>query len=549
MKRLLNYRNSSVISAAFIIMTTYGLSSLLGVVRNRLLASNFFGSEVWKLDVYFASFTIPDAVFQLLVIGALSAAFIPVFSQYYKKSHKSGWELASTAIHLIILVFLSFSLAIFFLAKPLSQLIAPEYSPEQIALMTRLTRIMLLAQFFFAISSFLTGVLQSQQRFVVPAIAPVLYNLGIILGTVVLSPHLSIYGPAIGVVVGAFWHFLIQLPFVINLGFKYRPVLKLNHPGIKKIRRLMVPRALALATGQVENFLAVAITASLMVGSLTMFKFARQLYLLPITLFGVTFSQAAFPALADQSGKKGKKNFKKIFSQALRQVVFFSLPASIMLLVLRIPLVRIAFGAKSFPWPATILTGKVVAIFSFSIVTQAVSQLIIRAFYALHDTKTPFFVSLTTALLNVFFSWFLVFKLGMDVRGLALSATLSSFIHASLLLKVLYERLDGFDGGQLFNQLAQMFFSGFLTSIFLWAPMRIIDRFVIDTTRTLGLIILVLIVLFFGASAYIFCSWIFKVEELEVLKRFAWKLFNLKKTFSTKVEVEETSTIPPSADQ
>jgi len=543
MKPWLNRRQSSIASAAFVIMTTYGLSSLLGLIRNRLLASFFFGGREWQLDVYFASFVIPDTVFQLLVIGALSAAFIPVFSQYYQKSKAKGWQLASLAINAILLIFLAVSVLVFILARPLSQLIAPEYNLSQINLMVQLIRVMLVAQLFFAVSAFLTGMLQAHQRFIIPAISPILYNLGIIIGTVFLSGRLDIFGPAIGVVLGAFLHFIIQLPFAWNLGWRYQPILNFRHSGIKAMIRLMLPRTLTLAVGQIENFLAVVFTAGLTAGSLSMFKFARQLYVLPINLFGVTFAQAAFPSLSRQAAQQQLKGFKQLFCQTLRQLVFFALPASLFLLILRVPLVRLAFGVKQFPWQATLLTAKVLAALALSIVLQAASHLLIRCFYALHNTRKPLAVSLVTAGINVVLSWLLVKYFNWGVLGLAWALTLTNVFQTVGLGVLLYRQLFGFDGREFLLALIKMLLAAGLTAICLWLPMRFFDRYVLDTTRTIGLIALSLIVGLIGSGVYLIVSHWLGIEEVGTLGRLWQRLRHWRQTMTGEKGDQPTTTL------
>jgi putative peptidoglycan lipid II flippase len=549
MKKVFRQKQTTILSAAFIIMVTYGLSSLLGFLRSRLLSSYFFGERVWQLDAYFASFVIPDTVFQLLVTGALSAAFIPVFTKYYHRQPKQGWRFASMAINLVLTFFLISSLIIFVFARPLSRLVAPGYSIIQINLMAQLTRLMLLAQIFFAVSSFFTGILQSHQHFLVPAIAPIMYNLGIIFGIIFLSPYLQIFGPAVGVVIGAFLHFFIQLPFVHKLGWRYQPAFSFRHGGIKEMKRLMLPRALALGVGQIENFLAVFLTASLVAGSLSIFKFARQLYVLPMNLFGVTFAQAAFPSLANQAARQATQKFKQVFCSSLRQLVFFVLPAAVIVLVLRIPLVRLVFGAKQFPWQATLLTGRVLAVFALSIVAQAVNQLLIRSFYALHNTKTPFLVAVLSAIFNVFLSLFLVKTFHWGVLGLAAAVSLTNLLQALILVVLLYRRLFGFDGRELIIDLIKMLVSAALTAVCLWLPMRLIDQFLLDTTRTIGLAILSLVVFVIGGLVYLLTASLLKLKEVSLVIRIWRRLVHFQSSMATKVEVKETSSLPPTPTQ
>jgi len=269
--RMVNHlfrKQNSVLSAAAILMTAVLVSRLLGLLRDRFLAAYFFDpASAGQLDVYFAAFRLPDMVFQLLVVGALAAAFIPVFSSYFIKDKTEAWHVASTVISLGLVFFLLLAGLIFFLSEPLSRLIAPSFSAQEMVLMVTITRWLLLAQLSFLISNFLTGILQSQQHFIVPALAPIVYNLGIIIGILSLSPIMGIFGPVAGVILGAFLHLVIQLPLVQATGFKFKLSFDWRHPGVRRIGRLMLPRTLALAVSQIELTVAVFIATALPAGA------------------------------------------------------------------------------------------------------------------------------------------------------------------------------------------------------------------------------------------------------------------------------------------
>jgi len=511
-RELLIRKQSSILSAAVVLMVAILASRFLGLVRDRLLAGTFFKSgQEWQLDVYFAAFRIPDMLFQLLVLGALSAAFIPVFSRLLVEDEPYAWKLASLVINLSSLVFLVLALIIFIWMPIFCRLIAPNFSLAEFTLMVSLTRLMLLAQFFFIVSNILTGILQSYQRFLIPALAPVVYNLGIILGIIFLSGPLGIYGPTLGVVIGAFLHFIVQLPLVLHLGFVYQPILSFKDPYVRRIGKLMLPRTLALAVSQIELTVAVFIATSLSAGSLAIFYFAQHLNDLPVGLFGLTIGQAALPVLAVEA-VKNKANFNKLLVNSLRQILYLALPASVLLLVLRIPVVRLAFGARSFPWEATLLTGKVVA--SLSIFAQAMIQVLVRAFYALQDTKTPFYLATLAVLVNVAFSFFLTFRLNLAILGLATAISLASICHALSLLIFLQRKNPFVTWENFFKPSLKIILGTFLTALALWLPMRFLDRFILDTTRTINLIILTLAVSFLGLSVYLLFSYWLKIEEL-----------------------------------
>jgi putative peptidoglycan lipid II flippase len=513
---LFTRRQTNILSAAFIIMVTYAASHLVGLLKTRILISVFFGSKASLLDVYYAAFVIPDTLFQLLVIGSLSAAFIPVFTRLLAKKEDEAWYVAGTSFNLVLIVFLFISLLIFVFSQELSRLIAPGFNFGQISTMSSLLRVMLIAQVFFCISGFLTGIIQSHQRFLIPALAPIAYNLGIIAGVVFLSPTFGIFGPAIGVVIGAFLHMVLQVPLALKLGFKFIPSLNLRHPEVREIIKLMSPRALALGIDQVEQFIAVILSSVLVSGSLTIFNVAKLLYTLPTSLFGVAIGQAALPALSRQSVDLDKRRYRQTLIDSLSQIAFLALPVSALFIVLRIPIVRLVFGAKSFPWIATIITGQTLAVLAISCTFSAMMQLIIRGYYAIHDTKTPLVVGFFAAIFDVSLGVLLVKVFNFGVLGLAAAISSTTIIETLVLFCLLYPKLHADKNFMIHtaSSFTKMAIASFITGVSLWIPMRILDRFVFDTTRTIPLIGLTVITSLIGFSVYLLLSYLFRVEEL-----------------------------------
>lgn len=532
-------RQSSILSAAAVITSAYGLSMLLGILRDRLLVARFYACCRTDLDSYWAAFRLPDFVFQLLVVGALSAAFIPVFSEYLEKNKKEAYRVSSSVVNIVFSAFLVVSCLIFIFARPLSSAITGGFTKAQLDLMVSLTRILILAQFFFLVSNFLTGIIQSHQRFLVPALSPVVYNLGIISGILFLSPLVGIYGPALGVVLGAVFHLLIQIPLALRLGFTYRPLtFNFRHPGVREIGRLMAPRVLSLAISQVGATVSLFLATSLAAGSLTIFYLAQHLMHLPVRLVGVPIGQAALPLLSKKRGKD-LSEFKEIFLSSFWQILYLVLPATAILLVLRIPVVRIAFGARGFPWKATILTGKTLAFFTIAIISQAAIQLLVRAFYALHDTKTPLLIGFFSVVVNILLSVWLIFALSWGILGLAVAASVASFMQLFLLFVFLNRVVGGFERKRVTVPTFKMGMATFLTSFCLWFLMRFLDRFVLDTTRTINLLILTLVVTVLGLSVYILLSKIFKIPELEVFLALTRKIGKWQKILSESEEIIE----------
>ncbi|HEX8923217.1 MAG TPA: lipid II flippase MurJ, partial [Patescibacteria group bacterium] len=268
---LLSFKKSdSILSASIVLALTFAISAILGYLRSRFLYAAFFKCCVLDLDAYNAAFRIPDLIFKLLVTGALSASFIPVFTSHLHRDEKEAYKMASTVINLLLIVFIAASLIVLVFARPLAGIIASGFTPSQLDLMANLTRLLLIAQIFFLVSNFLTGILQVHQIFLIPALSPILYNIFIIASIFLLAPIFGIYGPTYGAIVGAFFHLFIQLPSIKKVGFKYSVFLDTNMKGVKEVIRLMIPRTLSLGLDEIENTVTLFFASSLAAGSLSL---------------------------------------------------------------------------------------------------------------------------------------------------------------------------------------------------------------------------------------------------------------------------------------
>lgn len=535
-KFLLGKRQNNILSAALVLMIMILASAALGLIRDRLLAGRFFAAgNQWQLDVYFAAFRIPDMLFQVLVLGTLSAAFIPVFSEYLIKDEKEAYGFANLVLNLGLVIFIVFSCLIFIFSQDLGRLVT-SLRGEQLNLMVSLMRILLVGQIIFAASNFYTAILQTNQRFLLPAIASFLYNFGIILGIIFLTPFLGIYGPVLGVIIGILLHMIIQFPLVKSVGFNHKIIFNFRHPGIKKIGKLMLPRTAGFALDQISLSVGVFIATAFSAGSFSIYNFAQHLSGLPVSLFGLTIGQAALPALAREANSN-RENFRNLLVSSIHQVLFLTLPASIILLVLRIPAVRLAFGAKAFPWEATILTGKVVALFSLSIFAQGLIELLMRAFYALQDTKTPLFLKGATVIFNVILSFWLVYNFHLEILGLALAISLSNILYALLLFIFLQGKMKSLFSRDVMVPILKISAATILSGLALWGPMRFIDQFILDTTKTLNLIILTIIVLILSGGVYLGFSVVFKIKQLQSFLDILHKFGQWRQILSESEEV------------
>ena len=434
-KRIFKEKVNSIALAAVLVAASSLVSRLLGVFRDRILASQFGAGP--QLDIYYAAFRVPDLLFNLVVLGALSAGFIPIFSGLVKnfndpkknEENIGAWALASNVINLLSVFLLAFSLLGILFAPLFVRFITPGFSSESQAATASLTRIMFLSPLFLGISGVLGGMLQSFRRFLIYSLAPIFYNLGIIVGVLWFSNWWGLSGLAWGVVLGAFLHMLIQIPAVYALGFRHSFKINFKDKGTRKIGSLMIPRTMSLAITQIDLLVTTVIASGLVSGSLTVFNLANNLQSFPIGIFGVSFAIAAFPTLSQYAFDKEK--LEASFSSTLRQILFFVIPATVFLITLRAQIIRVVLGAGAFTWQDTILTMNTLALFSISLFAQASIPLMVRVFYARHDSKTPFYLGIFTVVVDIILC--LVLSKKMGVTGLALAYSISNILNFLLL--------------------------------------------------------------------------------------------------------------------
>ncbi|OGM09526.1 murein biosynthesis integral membrane protein MurJ [Candidatus Woesebacteria bacterium RBG_13_34_9] len=538
-KKILVDPQQTVLSAATIIMFMILASRVLGLVRQRVLA-HFFTPE--ELSLFFAAFRLPDLVFEILVFGTFSSAFIPVFSKKLKEGNHSAWDMASYIVNIGLVIFIALALILSLTADKFYQIIAPGYGLSEQAVISYLTKILFAAQGFFVVSYVLTGVLESSRRFFIPALAPLFYNLGIIIATVFFSKRLGLYAPTLGVVLGALSHFLIQLPLSVKLGFRFKLAIKINE-DIKKIGRLAYPRLIEVSFLQISKSAELFFASLISVASYTYYTFGNTLQLLPIGLFGLPIAKAVLPTLSRQS--EDIPTFKKTLISALYQCAFLTIPLSVFFIVLRVPLIRLVYGTDIFDWTATVTTGYVLSAFSVGIFFQAANSIVARGFYALHDTKTPVLISLTAIFITVVADFIFIKVLQLDIWALASAFTLGSFIQFLLLLLIIKNRIKGFPE-KFLNPFVKIIFTSAFSGLFMYMILKVFDRsvwvkrlsffgkfdfsqnvdfekFVLDTRYTFNLLILTAIVLIVGVVLYIAISLCLDSKEakafLSILKR------------------------------
>lgn len=522
-------------------MFTVILSKVLGLVRDRLLTHLFSPDNI---SIFFAAFGIPDLIFQLLIFGALAVAFIPVFTEYSeKKGPGEAFKLAGSILNIALIILSVAIVIVLIFIDPLTGLIAPGFSESQKLQTISLTKVILIGQLLLVIGSLFSGVLQSFQRFIIPAMAGVVYNLGIILGITLLSPSMGIMGAAVGVVIGAALHFLIQLPMILSVGFKPKYLLSLFHPGVKEIMGLMSIRSLGLAAELFNDRVAVALASLISVQSVTYLTLAQHLQLVPISLFGATIAQAALPILSSEKARGRIEEYKITLLTTLHQVLFLALPATAILIVLRIPSVRLTFGASQFDWEATVLTGQTLAFMSIGLSGQAISLLLVRAFYALKDTKTPVIASFITVAVNVTLSIYFVRVLNLPIWGLGLAFSISSILSALILFTALHFKIGRFNLEMALVPFFKMLISTVIMGVCLYIPIKLLDAVIFDTTRTINLLVLTGLSSIFALSIYVFLVWFLKVRELGTYIELLKRMSKIQTLIKSEEIIKETKTV------
>ncbi len=516
MKRLWSLafkKQTTVGSAAVVLAFMVLLSRVLGLIRDRLL-STYFAPE--DLGVYFAAFRIPNVIFELLVMGALTAAFIPVYTKYLSENRgRDAERLATVLINLSVVILAVVAIPLFIAAPWISRLLAPGFNETQIAQMSTYTRFILFFQVTpLLIGNVLTGILQSHSLFLIPAAAPVLYNVGIIIGTVAFSSMWGLWGPIVGVGIGAFLFAAIQIPLVLHLGYRHTLEVNPKLPGVREVGRLMGPRTLGLAIAQIDITVDLILASLLGARMVTIFNFAQHLQQLPVGLFGTTIAQAALPSLSQFSAKEKTQEFIATIHMAIHQILFWVLPASVLFMVLRIPVVRLVFGASHFDWAATVDTGMTLSAFSISLFAQALIHILARGFYALYDSKTPVTVGIVTVLLNSLLSTLFILVFHLPVWSLGLSTSIASIINAFALLYLLDRKMRGIISRTLVVPAIKMGIAALVTGASLYVPLKLLDQLVFDTTRTFGLILLTGISASLGIITYFFLSWVLGVAQV-----------------------------------
>ncbi len=391
---------SNLHEAALLLGVAAFSSQLLALIRDRLLATNFGASG--QLDVYYTAFRLPDLVYATIASFVSVTVLIPyVVTALTEGDRERARRLLSSVLTAFMAVMVVAMTVVWFLLPWLAPRIAPGFDQEQLTLLVTYSRILLLSPLLLGLSNVLGAVTQSVRQFFVYAASPLLYNLGIIIGVVWLYPRVGPTGLVWGVVIGAFLHLAIQIPVVWRAGVAPRLVWRLSWSELVTIVRTSLPRTLALGAHQFTLLALVALASVIGAGAVSVFNFALNLQSVPLSIIGVSYSVAAFPTLARLFSSGQREEFLSHVTGALRHVLFWSLPATVMFIVLRAQIVRVILGSGSFDWTATRLTAAALALFVLSVAGQNLIQLFMRGYYACGRTRRPFVLNVVGLVVSV----------------------------------------------------------------------------------------------------------------------------------------------------
>lgn len=507
LSKLFNGENS-VRSASVILIITLALSNVLGLIRDHLLARYF---ETSVLDVYFASFRIPDLVFNFLILGAIFSAFVPVFSDYKAKNDlKEGWHIVSTLINISVIALSFCALLVYFLMPHLVYLVVPDFPAEKIMQTVRISRILMLTPIFFSVSYIVSGVLNSYNRFFAYSLAPLFYNLSIIIGILVLGKKIGIEGVAYFVVLGSFLHLMIQIPSINKIGFKHKWSFDYKNSAIKKIITLMLPRTIGLGANQILLLAYTSIASYLAAGSISAFNFANNIQTVPTVVFGSSMATAIFPTLTNAISSSENDRYCFYLNKTIRTVSYLLIPISIIIFLLRAQIIRLILGAGYFAWADTTATAATLGYFSLSLLPQGLIPLFARAFYAIKDTKTPMYIGLISTAMGILLAYLLTPT--YSVAGLAMAFGISSYLNA-ILLYISLTKISCYRPDNILPSFAKVILISLVMALVLQFSKHLLDDFV-NMNTFIGVFTQTILSFIFSVFSYLFLSKIFGLEEI-----------------------------------
>lgn len=525
----LNKRMSLKLAASLLAGSSL-LASLLGFARDRLLNAAYYDIYPISIDAYKVAFTVPDFMFIILVSGALSVSFIPVFNQRLSKGNKkSAWELSTSMINLMAIVTLIASVLIMIFAEPLVRyIVAPGLDESGRALAISMMRIIAVSPFLFAVATVITSMQQAVGRFAFFALAPAIYNVGIIIGIVFFTNGINLFGwqafeggimgVALGVVLGAILQLIVSTLGLIGMGFDYRFKIFWKNRGFRQVLRLLPPRSLDQGIDYVNSIVETNLASRMVARSVTAYQQATTLVYMPINLIGVAISTAAFPKMTERLVQGRADLFKKELQAVLRVIIWLALPATVVAIIARGYIVNFVIAGGD-PYTASIIS-----VLGIAILFRSVFFISARSFYARQDTKTPLYISLCTIGLNIVLAAIFTFVFRMGVQGLAWASVIGAISEVTILFVIMSRRIPGLFDRPFIGAIVRMLSAAGFTAVVTYTmvslfPLGAEDVRLLVTLPKFAFIALVSLI------SYVLISYAFRLSEPKPILDRAKKIF------------------------
>jgi putative peptidoglycan lipid II flippase len=467
--------NSKIARAAGVVGLATMLSRIFGFIRDMVVAA-FFGAGL-ATDAFFVAFRIPNLLRRLFAEGSLTVSFVPIFTEYLKKtSKKDAFELADIAFTALSIILVVVSLAGVLLSPLIVAVMAPGFikNPAQFDLTVFLTRLMFPYIFFISLVALCMGILNSLRHFAAPALSPVVLNICMILAALMLRDFFQepIVALAVGVMAGGILQLAMQWPFLIRMGIRLKPNFNLKHTGLRRISVLMLPAAFGAAIYQINIFVSTILASLLPSGSVSYLYYADRIVELPLGVFAIAVGTASLPSFSEQATGGHFEDMKKTISFSLRLILFITIPATVALIALRVPIISVLFQRGAFDVQATFLTAQALLYYAMGLWAFSVIRVIVSVFYSLQDTKSPMKAAIVALIVNVIFSVALMFPLKHG--GLALATSIASAVNVIMLSLVLRRRIGSF----LDEAFYRSTFKICLSSLVMWGVILLVDMFI-----------------------------------------------------------------------
>ena len=504
------------VPATLILAISALLSRVLGLLRDHLLARNFGagGEGIYNLDAYYAAFRIPDLLYNLLIFGAVSAAVIPIFTQYKKSDElKKGWEFAGNMLHIMLIFVLAVAGVVYLFAPQFTHLVAAGFEEEAFSLTVRLMRIMLLSPIIFTFSAVFISLQDSFKVFFWRSMAPLFYNLGIIFGILYFAQDFGVVGVTWGVIIGSLLQLAVQFPALKTIGYKHVWLFDTGRADVREAFRLIIPRLVGLSLTQITLIINTLIASFLVTGSITIFYFADNLQAVPLGIIGISFAIASFATLSELAMEKTSQAFVTEIKRVGQQVLFLIIPATLGMLFLRARIIDVILVAGKFTASDAVILEAVLGFLLISLFAQSLIPLFSRGFYAYHNTKTPVITAIVGSVVSVGGSYLLAIQIGMGVPGIAVAYSAGNILNFFLLYRLMCRsrQTDIFDWLNILKMLvAGVFMYGtlYLAGDYVSYGVRLIDR--------MGALALLTLV---GMLSYFVSARVLKIPELKMIVR------------------------------